>query len=91
MSNERIYVVVFGDDPCKDCEVKEFNQYCSGCPDKEEYSHGFTRQEAIERMAKGMFIANWQGRYSWDNTDYAAKKHFIVWAEAALNALLEGK
>lgn len=48
-----------------------------------------TRQEAIERMAKGMFTVNWNGRYSWDNTDYVAKKHFIAWAEVALNALLD--
>ena len=55
----------------------------------------YTRQEAIERMAKAIFVSeriHYQGSLNWEDYKESAKDMF--WrkrAEAALNALLEGK
>lgn len=80
---ERIYVFKFEDDPCKDCEVKEINPDCSCCPDKEEYSRGISRQEAIERMAKAYID------YDLYREDKNAPLNPYKAMEKALNALLE--
>lgn len=54
-----------------------------------------TRQEAIERMAKALIKADYPHAQEviWDMRwkEEASKDYYLIMAEAALNALLEGK
>ena len=55
----------------------------------------FSRQEAIERMAKALIRADYPHAQEsvWDMRwkEEASKDYYLIMAEAALNALLEGK
>lgn len=94
---ERIRVLI-AKNPCKECSVEKCTRKCTfGL--LFEKAPGITRQEAVERMAKEMarlycpekptkkeFESIWEYELL-----LSTQKHFKELAEAALNALLEGK
>lgn len=52
----------------------------------------YTRQEAIERMAKALYVHQYQNMPPrWEDDDNGYREIYLKRAEAALNALLEGK
>ena len=67
----------------KDCEEDDFIH----CQQKELI--GLSRQEAIERIAKAEYRAEYGKPF--ERADELTKSVFLIKAEAALNALLEGK
>lgn len=79
---------------CKDC--KDWYEHidpldkpdCDNCEDIADLPH-ISRQEAIERMAKA-FFKSWYGE-GFEQEDTDLKIRYRESAEAALNALLEGK
>lgn len=82
---ERIYVRKYGEDnPCDTCEDTS-GEECDFCVENYEWNESISRQEAIERMAKKIDEA-----YIDEN---GCNKGLTMeeLAEAALNALLEGK
>lgn len=74
---ERIRVLI-AKNPCNECSVKKCTRKCMfGL--LFEKAPGITRTEAIERMAKALCA------------DDVMREGYYQMAEAALNALLEGK
>lgn len=65
---------------------------CGGAKSCEECKVGISRQEAIERMAKALYADQYgKNRPLWEDEDNGYKEIYLRRAEAALNALLEGK
>ena len=89
---ERIYVRKYGENnPCDTCEDK-FGVECDFCVKNYEWNASITRQEAIDRMAKGLHkestrISNMEKDF--DKLPAGWRKSFYNYAEAALNALLK--
>ena len=75
---ERISVIVYEKDPCKNCPGNPMTD-CQVCEKDLRYDGGMTRQEAIRKMCYAYFKAKDKG---------AMESERVV---AALNALLEGK
>ncbi|MBP3514025.1 MAG: hypothetical protein J6J74_06060 [Elusimicrobiaceae bacterium] len=95
-NEERIAVVPFkGDFLRTQADWKHEDKY-PACRLRNVY--GMTRAEAVERMAKAMYVDNWKRRTplvrvtNWEK-GFAdnMKKKYILAAEAALDALLGGK
>lgn len=85
---ERIRVLL-AKNPCKECSVKKCTRKCTfGL--LFEKAPGMTRQEAIERMAKALYLFNREDEWYKEHADMYSK-YMNKMAEAALNALLEGK
>lgn len=85
---ERIHIRVVpyscGNDKCDSCQN---NEWCVG-------SISPTRQEAIERMAKGIHYYEWAHDNhfpKWNELNSDIQNDYKNMAEAALNALLEEK
>jgi hypothetical protein len=93
---ERIRVLI-AKNPCNECSVKKCTRKCTfGL--LFEKAPGITRQEAIERMAKALYAHTWKSKtpmvrvQNWEiGVTDQNKKKYLGLAEAALNALLEGK
>ena len=86
---KRILIGTDIESPCVKCKVELCAEKCEEYEKfAEEFNPGalkvFSRQEAINRMANAINVA-----YLNRNPDYIV--HFGLLAEAALNALLEGK
>ena len=65
------------------CALDNRVPYCKEC------RKGFTRAEAIERMAKGLYEYQYpKMRPYWDDDENGHKEFYLKRAEAALNALL---
>lgn len=83
MAEERIRVLV-SKNPCEKCEIKPCTRKCMFATLFEK-APGITRTEAIEKMAKGMYLLT-----NPEDTKYADfyNCYYFELAEAALNALL---
>lgn len=83
--------------PCKKCSIKCNKNDWKDCDFYQNYISGISRAEAVERMAKAMFkkfISCHNCRNK--NNKVECKKFikgnlYLFYAEAALDALLEGK
>ena len=94
VAEERI-ILTIDDGYCQE-KCSCFPIACSAeCEHLDKPTFSYTRQEAIERMAKAIFVSeriHYQGSLNWEDYKESAKDMF--WrkrAKAALNALLEGK
>lgn len=96
---EEKYIFAFDVDNKDD--LKDNLPECNGCvcfPCDETCigrKKAISRQEAIERMAKALIRADYPHAQEviWDMRwkEEASKDYYLIMAEAALNALLEGK
>lgn len=83
--------------PCKKCSINCNKNDWKNCDFYQNYISGMTRQEAIERMAKAICKqTNYQCSVCEVGNNKEKCEEWIVLqyktqAEAALNALLEGK
>ena len=78
--------------PCKKCSINCNKNAWKDCDFYQNYISGMTRQEAIERMAKAICASNMTPDWLWEcETCDRWKGSDKEAAEAALNALLEGK
>ena len=85
---ERIYVSQYGENnPCDTCEDKSGDE-CDFCVKNYEWNASIPRQEAIERMAKALYLFNREDEWYKEHADMYSK-YMNKMAEAALNALLE--
>ena len=108
MAEERIFVEKVEKDHfplCVACWTDGEDYFCSWdgedkptnkeiCEKKCPYDHTITRQEAIERMAKGIHFYEWghhKNMPKWEELNFDIQQDYKNMAEAALNALLEGK
>ena len=92
----RISCDPFDDDDGMYCDksgkwVRITEKDCAKCKDPVLY--GISRQDAIERMAKGLFkVDNLLALdIKWSNLKKSTQLTYKVFAEAALNSLLEDK
>lgn len=68
---------------CSKCKTEEEIKFCR------DSQPGITRQEAIYRMAKALYIEQYgKNRPSWEDEDNGYKEIYLRRAEAALKALL---
>ena len=95
---ERIYVRQYGEDnPCDTCEDKS-GDGCDFCVKNYEWNSSIPRQEAIEKIAKAI-CANEDEYADCKQCEFNGpedckryyRNNWLYTAEAALNALLEGK
>ena len=79
--------------PCKKCSINCNKNDWKDCDFYQNYISGMTRQEAIERMAKGLFkVDNLLALdIKWSQLKKSTQLTYKVFAEAALNSLLEDK
>ena len=78
--------------PCKKCSINCNKNDWKDCDFYQNYISGITRQEAINRMAKAICASNMAPDCLWEcETCDRWKGSDKEAAEAALNALLEGK
>ena len=79
--------------PCKKCSINCNKNDWKNCDFYQNYISGMTRQEAIERMAKGLFkVDNLLALdIKWSQLKKSTQLTYKVFAEAALNSLLEDK
>lgn len=94
MAEKRIVLTV--DDGYCEKECVYFPIACSDeCEHLDKPTFSYTSQEAIERMAKALIRADYPHAQEsvWDMRwkEEASKDYYLIMAEAALNALLEGK
>ena len=77
--------------PCKKCSINCNKNDWKNCDFYQNYISGMTRQEAIERMAKGLFkVDNLLALdIKWSQLKKSTQLTYKVFAEAALNSLLE--
>lgn len=92
---ERISVIVYEKDPCENCPGNPMTD-CQVCEKDLRYDGGITRQEAIERIAKAICAGDCENCSDGpmggpDCIRWLEDCGKIAKAEAALNALLEGK
>lgn len=88
---ERIYISKHGENnPCDTCEDTS-GEECDFCMENYEWNASITRQEAIERMAKSLFKVDNVLALDIEFEQLTKQKQltYKVFAEAALNALLE--
>ena len=79
--------------PCKKCSINCNKNDWKNCDFYQNYISGITRQEAINSMAKGLFkVDNLLALdIKWSQLKKSKQLTYKVFAEAALNALLEDK
>lgn len=79
--------------PCKKCSINCNKNDWKDCDFYQNYISGMTRQEAINRMAKGLFeVDNVLALdIKWSQLKKSKQLVYKKFAEAALNSLLEGK
>ena len=79
--------------PCKKCSINCNKNDWKNCDFYQNYISGITRQEAINRMAKGLFkVDNVLALdIKWSQLKKSTQLTYKVFAEVALNALLEDK
>lgn len=85
---ERISVIVYEKDPCKNCPGNPMTD-CQVCEKDLRYDGGMKRQEAIERIEKALSLVQaktFVDEIQWERVMNGCRYE----AEAALNALLEG-
>lgn len=92
---ERISVIIYEKDPCENCPGNPMTD-CQVCEKDLRYDGGMTRQEAIEKMAKAMCHSpsgTCEDCFARESKKACKQAMFGMkeLAEAALNALLEGK
>ena len=88
---ERISVIVYEKDPCKNCPGNPMTD-CQVCEKDLRYDGGMTRKDAIGRMAKALHSRSTvisDMEKDWGKLDESWRDGFCKYAEAALNALLE--
>ena len=89
---ERIYVRGYGENnPCDTCEDTS-GEECDYCMENYEWNASISRQEAIEKMAKGIHFYEWAHDKhfpKWNELNSDIQNDYKNMAEAALNALLE--
>ena len=79
MAEERIYIKKCGENnPCDTCEDTSGDE-CDFCVENYEWNASISRKEAINRIAKALCA------------DDVMREGYYQMAEAALDALLEGK
>jgi hypothetical protein len=95
---KRILIREFTTSPCTGCSGAGENN-CDNCYDWDTWNSCLTREQAIEKMAKGIgwaFDPYKPAKEEYDNIGNhvlldGTKKHYKDVAEAALNALLGAK
>lgn len=83
---ERISVIVYEKDPCENCSGNPMTD-CQVCEKDLRYDGGITRQEAINRIAKALYLFNREDEWYKEHADMYSK-YMNKMAEAALDALL---
>ena len=88
---ERISVIVYEKDPCENCPGNPMTD-CQVCEKDLRYDGAMTRTEAINRMAKALFKVDNVLALDIEFEQLTKQKQltYKVFAEAELNALLEG-
>lgn len=92
MKEKRILIREFTISPCTGCSGAGEND-CDNCYDYDTWNSCLTRAQAIEKMAIGLFkVDNVLALdIKWEQLEKSTRLTYKVFAEAALNALLEGR